>query len=249
MDGLDDFLNEGTTAAEPQIEAPEVEQQPETIGQPRDENGRFAPKGVETPQETAEPVTPTEQQGLPQEEFKGLKEERRKRQEAEQRLAAIEQQLKSLQEPAQAPPSLWEDEQGWQQHFGSQVAQQAAFNAKLDMSEMLARQSNPDFDDMKSRFLEMAQANPGLVNQALSDPHPWAKAYTLAKNAAKMEALGAVDVADLEAKIREQIKAEMAAQQPAAPAPQLPTSLADTQSARVAPAATQMLSLEDILSR
>jgi hypothetical protein len=226
--------------AEPEAEAPAAV---------RDEKGRFAPKGVE-PQETAEPVPPTEPvDKLPQADYAALKDERRKRQEAEARFQALEQQLQSLQqEPPAPPPSIWEDEQGWQQHFGSQVAQQAALNAKLDKSEMLARQNNADFDEMKARFLEMAQDNPAIVQQALSDPHPWAKAYTVAKNAAKMDELGAVDVADLEAKIEARIRAEMQAQ-PAAPVA-IPTSLADAGTARTGtPAAPTRLTLQDILGR
>jgi len=82
---------------------------------------------------------------------------------------------------------------------------------------MLARQANPDFDDIKTEFLKMAESNPALAQQALGDPHPWAKAYTIAKNARTMQELGATDVESMRAKLREEIMAEMAAQQPAAP--------------------------------
>lgn len=248
MDDLDDFLDQGTQPIEPTTtEAP----QPETIGQPRDESGRFAPKGVETPQETAEPVPPTGDK-LPPETFKGLKEEREKRQTLERELAELRNTIQSLQQPKEPPappPSIWEDEQGWQQHFGQNVVstavQQATLNAKLDMSEMMVRQANSDFDDMKAKFLEMASQNPSLTQQALADPHPWNKAYQIAKNAAKMEALGAVDVSELEAKIRAELEAKYAASQPQTT---LPTSLADAQSARSTAQQPQgLLSLEDIL--
>jgi hypothetical protein len=104
---------------------------------------------------------------------------------------------------------MWEDEQGWQNHFGSQVVQQASLNAKLDLSEMLTRRDNADFDDMKARFLEMAEQNPAIVQQALGDPDPWRKAYTIAKNAATMADLGATDLDTLKAKLREELLAEM----------------------------------------
>lgn len=182
-----------------------------TLEQPRDVSGRFASNetGVET-QETADPVPPTNK--LPQEDYKAIREEREKRQTLERELEALRKTVQSYQqpkEPAAPPPSVWEDEQAYGGHIVSTAVQQATFNAKLDMSEMMTRQANPDFEDMKAKFLEMASQNPSLQQQAIADPHPWNKAYQIAKNAAKMEALGAVDVSELETKIREQIMAEM----------------------------------------
>lgn len=246
MDELDDFLDQGTQTTEPTTEA----QQPETIGQPRDEAGRFAPKetGVE-PQETADTVPPTADK-LPPETFKGLKEEREKRQALERELEALKQQFQSNQQPPAPPPSIWEDDQAALSHVRDDAVatavQQATFNARLDMSEMMVRQANPDFEEMKAKFLQMAELNPTLRQQALADPHPWNKAYSIAKNAAKMEALGAVDVSELEAKIRAELEAKYAAQPPQAPT--LPTSLADAQSARSTASQPQgLLTLEDIL--
>ncbi len=242
MDHLDDFLNAGT---EPLVEpiAEDTAPEPETIGQPRDETGRFAPKpetGVETA--TADPVPPTE---LPPETFKGLKEEREKRQNLERELEALKQQFNAQQNPPAPPPSVWEDEQAWGGTLVDEAVQRATFNSNLNMSEFVVRQANPDFEEMKAKFLDMAALNPSLQQQALADPHPWNKAYTIAKNAAKMEALGAVDVADLETRLREQIRAEMAAQ----PAPALPTSLADAQSARSGSVTPPAFSFEDIFKR
>lgn len=242
MDDLDQFLDETNEPTETEVA------QPETIGQPRDETGKFAPKetGVE-PQETAESVPPT---GLPQETFKGLKEEREKRQAAESRLTALEAQLQSYQQPKEPPappPSVWEDEQAYGGHIVSTAVQQATFNAKLDMSEMMTRQANTDFEDMKAKFLEMAAQNPSLQQQALADPHPWNKAYQIAKNAVKMEALGAVDVSELEAKIRAELEAKYAAQPQAQVT--LPTSLAGAQSARGSAAQPSTFSFDDIFRR
>lgn len=253
MDDLDTFLDTGTKPAEVTTE-PEAAPPPETIGQPRDENGRFAPKqtGVE-PQEPvtadAEPVPPTGK--LPRDVYEPLKAVRDENKALKDRLAALEQQLQTPQQPKEPeapPPSIWEDEQGWQQHFGGQVAQQAAFNARLDMSEMLASQAHEDFDAVKAKFLEMAQGNPALAQQALQAKHPWEKAYQIAKNAETMAQLGATNLDELRAKLREEIAAEMKATPPAAPA--LPQSLADAQSAKgPASNAPQMLSLADIIGR
>src|SRR5690606_15697442 len=60
-----------------------------------------------------------------------------------------------------------------------------------------------------ARFLQMAEANPAIVQQALGDPDPWGKAYKIAKNAATMDELGATDLETLKAKLREEVMAEL----------------------------------------
>lgn len=252
MDGLDDFLDAGTTTA-----APEPEAAPETVtpDRPRDEHGRFAPKaetGVE-PEPTTEPeVPPTETKDqLPKEEYTALKAIRDENKGLKDTLASLQQQLQQLQapkEPPAPPPTIWEDEQGWQQHLQSQVLRQADQLSRINASEMAARAQNPDFQEMYDLFNDLAAQNPSIVQQAMADPHPWGKAYQIAKNHARMQELSAVDVSDLEAKLREQIKAELAAQQPTTPT--LPNSLADQQSARTGGAQPfTPPSLDDILRR
>lgn len=250
MDELDDILSgeeQPVEAVEPQTQ--EVEQQPEEPqGQPRGPDGKFAPKGND------EGAMPAPEKHVPIQSYQA---EKQKRQEWEERykadVEALRRELETLkqpQAPAAPPPSMWEDEQAWQQHFGGEVVttavQQATFNAKLDMSEMMARQAYTDFDDMKTEFVRMMQENPALQQQALSDPHPWQKAYQIAKNARTMNELGATNIDELKAKLLEQIKAEQAQQAPTATP--LPNSLADAQSARsnAAPAPAP-LTLEDIL--
>jgi hypothetical protein len=125
--------------------------------------------------------------------------------------------------------------------------QQATLNATLNMSEMMARKSNADFDDMKARFLTLGQSNPSLVQQALNDPDPWAKAYQIAKNAATMEELGATDLTALKAKMREELMAEMQAQP--APRSSVPASLTNERNVgtRSGPAWTGPKPLSELL--
>lgn len=232
---------------EQQIETPAeaVEAAPEPEAPARDEKGRFAPKGVE---ESVSP-TPVEE---PQFDHAAVIGERKRRQEAEERARALEAQLATFQNPPAPPPSIWEDDQGALDHVKNEAVatavQQATYSAKLDMSEMMVRQANPDFEEVKAEFLALAQQNPTLAQQALADPHPWNKAYQIAKNHRAMQELGSVNVAEMEAKLREKIMAEMQAKPPANP---LPNSLADAQSARGGgnPAAFQPYSLQDILGR
>lgn len=195
------------------IDAPVVEQPVEdseaAAQRERDERGRFAAKG----EDEGAPPAPEDNKA------KGLEAataaERRKRQEVEAELAAIRAELEAAKTPPPPAPDLWENPEGWQQHFGGQVVsqavEQASRNATLNMSEMLARQKHDDFDDVKGEFLALAEANPQLVQQALSDPHPWAKAYQIAKNHKTMSELGATDLDSVKAKLREEIMAEMAA--------------------------------------
>ncbi len=241
MDTLDNILSDEDIAEEATVEEA-VE--PVQEAQPRQPDGKFAPKG-ET--ESASPA-PVEE---PQFDHQAVIGERRRRQEAEAKLAEMEQRLQSLQTPPQPAPDMFEEPEGWQQHFRGDVVttavQQATLNAKLDMSEMMVRQAQPDFEDMKATFLELAKDNPVLVQQALNDPHPWNKAYQIAQNHKAMQELGATNVSDLEAKLREKIQAELAQQAPAQ-APSLPNSLADSQSSRTSAGAFKPPSLDDILN-
>jgi hypothetical protein len=252
MDEINDFLN-GESEAEVVAETPEPEETPEIVeadGPVRDEKGRFAPKG-ETPAEP-EVVSPTTEE--PKLEHPALIGERRRRQEAEARLEALEKQFQQIQNPPPPPPDMFDNPEGWQNQFGSQLVntavQQATLNAKLDMSEMMVRQSNPDFDDMKAAFLDLAKDNPTLAQQALADAHPWNKAYQIAKTHKTMQEVGATDVASLTAAIEARLRAELQAQNPATPAP-IPDTLADAQSARGSSASPVPVAptLDDILRR
>lgn len=222
---LDSILNEQPAEAAPVVEAaPEAE--PSDEGQPRGPDGKFLPKqtGVE-PEPTPEAAPPADK--LPPEEYKAIREEREKRQRLETELEALKQQFQQLQQPKEPPappPSVWEDEQAWGQHLTGQAVTEASFNAQLNTSEMLCRDRFDDFDDKKAKFLEMAKANPVIVQQALADPHPWRRAYQIVTNAARLEELGATDLDTLKAKMREEVLAEL--QQEQTPVqPQIPPSL------------------------
>jgi hypothetical protein len=228
MKSLDEILAGDGEAEEVVVEQPVTEAElpvVEAETRPRDENGRFAPKGVE---EGAPPAPPTDK--LPPEEYKALRAEREKRQAIEQELAQIRQQLSAVQNPPQPPPppiSVFEDEQGFGSQIVSQAVSQASLNAKLDMSEMMMRQATPDFEEMKQVFLSLMAENPALQQQALADPHPWNKAVQIARTHKTMQDIGATDLDTLKAKLREEIQAEMTAQMPATGRPVLPATLSN----------------------
>ncbi len=245
---LDDLLNDEDDFSEPAIEdtTPEV---------PRDDHGRFAAKtsGVEDEAPASEPSEPPSDK-LPPETFKGLREEREKRQALQAELEALKQQFQAVQNPPQAPappPSIWEDDQGALDHVKNEAittaVQQANFNSKLDMSEMMVRQANADFDEVKADFLALAQQNPTLAQQALADPHPWNKAYQIAKNHKAMQELGSTNVTELEAKLREKIMAEMQATAPVMPNIPQSLTMARNVGQRSGPGWSGPRSLDDLL--
>lgn len=217
---------------EPAIDPVEAAPEPDepTDGPARGPDGKFTSKqetGVEPQPETDADAGPPPDK-LPKEEYGALRAIRDENKGLKQQLEALQQQFQQAQQPKEPPPpppSIWEDEQGAFQHLGSQITQQASFNAALNTSEMLCRDRFDDFDEKKAKFLTMAQANPAIAQEALADAHPWRKAYQIASNAVKMEELGAVDLTDLETKMREKIMAEMQAGQTPVPQPTAPPSL------------------------
>jgi hypothetical protein len=258
MEGNIDILNDSEPTADlpddaeaVESEAP-VEAAPETADRPRGPDGKFVSKGEN------EGASPAPQEEASEYEGKATIGERRRRQEAEARIAALEAQLQQFQQaqqqqPPPPAPDLWEDTPGWQQHvtqeIGNNAAQFAAMNARLDTSEMLARDKFDDFDEVKAKFLELAQSNPMLVEEAKADAHPWRKAYQIAKNHERMQSLGAVDVTSLEAKLREQIKAELMAEAQNK-LPSAPPSISGDRSvaSRSGPAWSGPSSISDLLS-
>jgi hypothetical protein len=246
---LSELLNDEPSQAAPVAE-PAAEPAPQDAGQPRDEHGRFAQKG-DTDGASPAPVDE------PPFEHAAVKGERSRRQQAEQerdelrsRLEALERQSQPPQQPPAPPPSLWEDEQGWQHHFGNQVINASTTQSRIIMSEMLMSQQHPDFAEMKERYLQMERENPAIIPQVMSDPHPWSKAYQIAKNAKTMADLGATDLETLKAKMREELMAEMQAQQPAIPGrPALPPTLTSERSVggRTGPAWAGPASLDELL--
>jgi len=201
---LDNILADEPSEA-PVTEQEPVAEEPQTEDRPRDENGRFAKKG----EEGASPAPDDKN------EYDGAATlaERRKRQEAEARIATLEQQLQQIQNPPAPAPDMFADPEQWQGHFGSQVtqtaAQWAAQNAKFDASEMMAGQSHEDFDEMKATFLELAGQNPQMLAEVKAHRHPWERAYEIAKNHRGIAELGATNLTELEAKLREKIAAEL----------------------------------------
>lgn len=267
-DNLDDFLNgsEAVEAPEPvEVDTPA----PTEPTQPRDEQGRFAPKGETAPpatEPTTEPTAPPAVENTPQNiPPKALQEERRKRQELERRLADYEARFAQFEQPAQpqfqpqttqpAIPDRWEDPEGYDQYLIAQAEQRAAAAAEqrfiqrhLDISEQAARERHADFDEKLAVFQDLVAANPTLARKMTAHPDPAGFAYTTAAKAMEVEQYGTIDQL-VAAKVAEALAAAQPAPAPA-PVPTVPTTLADAQSAKASAAAPAgPPSLADILKR
>lgn len=246
---LDDILNGST----PEPSEPPVEeaQPPETIGQPRDDAGRFAAKETgETPQEAAEPVPPTEQPS-DQGQYAALKDERRKRQDLERQLAEMRDQISRPQPQPEPPADFWEDPQSFMarqfEQFGNQFRERLRHEQqieRIDVSEASARSKYADYDDAFHAFRQAVETNPALAQQMMQSGDPAEFAYRKGRTALELERVGSID--DLlkaeRAKWEAEVKAVM-------PAPTFPSTTATDGSvgARSGPAWSGPKSMDDLL--
>lgn len=278
---LDSVLNgnEPTVAAEP-IEAPAAveipaepvvapeptAEQPET-GQPRDEKGRFAPKG-----ETQEGASPAPANDPPL-DHAALLGERRRRQEAETRAKELEARIASFQQPqpqAQAPQApqpapfefnedlYWSNPaqflQGFAQNIRNGILQEVRQSAPtliqeqlLDRSEALARARYEDYSEASAAFRNAAVVNPQLREKLLSQADPAEFAYQEGKRLLEMANYGSTNEY-IEAEVARRLAAAQPVQQQ--PAPVIPVSLADAPaSGPVGEAPVRPMSLNDIIGR
>jgi hypothetical protein len=259
---IGDILN-GEPEAEPETVAEQVEEQPEaaealeTIERPRGPDGKFIPKeptGVQEQETPAEPVPPTEPTDrLPQAEYAALRDERRKRQELEQRLQALETQRLHAAQPKAPDVDFWDDPQTFLakqfDQFSDQMMQR--FTAKqqverLDASEAAARSKYPDYDEKFEAFHQAVQLNPKLAQELARASDPGEFAYSRGKTALEIEKAGSIDA--LIQSERAKWEAEMRAViQPTATLP--PTTAGDSSvGARTGPAWAGPKPLGDILS-
>jgi hypothetical protein len=263
MGDLDGFLkgNEAeeveTPEAEPETpetpEMPETPEAPEAKAetQPRGPDGKFVSKGETKPEEPPAASSP-EATPEPQLDHAALIGERRRRQEAEDRLRALEAQLQQqpkFQQPAEAP-DVFADPDGYTRWVAQQAAQQAEAQAyerfQYQRIEMAAQQfapTVPDYAEKVQVFEQMAQANPSLMQELYRAANPAEYAYNTAKTQIEINQYGGLEGL-IKARVQEALKAQVPAP---TPAPPVPDTLAVEQSARAPAAGHQPPSLEEIL--
>ena len=194
---------------------------------------------TETPETTPEPEQTEQQDSPPESEtvpLAAVKDERSKRQAAEEtsrnlerQLAEMQGQLKVLnqqnQPPEQEAPEL-DEERFFADPVGelkriqdlakssaqeaTKAAQNSVLTARLQQSEIGMRRYKEDFMEKKAHFQEMALKDNTLVVKMLQEPDPWEFAYQEAEKDMTFSQTGNMD--DLKASIREELKAEVLAE-------------------------------------
>jgi len=203
---IDDILNEPTAEA---TEQTTIVDPPSDIADPpsgrlRDEHGRFTKQetGVAEPAPAvtaAESAPPAEQvDQLPPAEYAALKDERRKRQELERRLDAMQQQL--TMKPQQPIPEFWDDPDTHlarrdERLVGSivQQLQQEQRIERLNLSEAAARDKYADYPEKFAAFEQAVQLNPRLAQEMAMASDPGEFVYSRGKTALEIERHGSID--------------------------------------------------------
>lgn len=216
---------------------------------PRDERGRFAAKaepeaepetGVTAAQATepepqAEvPPTPAVEQEPERIPLSALKDERAKRQQLEQELAAYRAQIQQHHqpqpqqpahqaEPDEAPDPIV-DPVGYAQWVEGNVLGRIN-EQRVRQSAQAARTRYQDFDHAVTTFQQMAAANPVLEQMMLQQPDPAEWAYRTAKTHLEVAQYGNLEAA-VEARVAAALEQKLAEFQAKAAKPAIPASLA-----------------------
>lgn len=213
---LDEILNQNTETVdlnppEPEAEGsaeqpegnPEAKSKPETGDKP-DQDGTPPPEGSEQDKKA---------DADPQEAFKKAAiDERRKRQATEQRIAALEEQLRQATQGMQKAPDMFEDPEGFSQ-WQDQKRQHDLTQMKLAMSESMFRDSleqqgkADEFEEAAEYFKAETQRNPALVQQMLNHPNPAKFVYQTGMRFKSLEEIG--DPASYRARIEQETEARL----------------------------------------
>jgi hypothetical protein len=264
MDNLDDFLKTDEPVEAVETEAPEAEapaepteEQPApTAERPRGPDGKFIPKGETPATEPEDGASPAPQEAPL--DHAALIGERRRRQEAEQRIAEYEARFAQMQQPQvqQAPqgaPDMFEDPEGYTRYVAAQaaeVARQEAYGQfqyqRIDTAARQFAPTVPDYAEKVQVFQQMAQSNPALLQELFRANNPAEYAYNTAKTQLEISQYGGLEGL-IKARVEEALKAQPPAT-PTAPSP-IPETLADAQSARGSSASFTVPTLDDILKR
>lgn len=193
---LDDVLS--GKAEEPVTQDAGVsEPEPKAEAQPEPDVTNEAP----TPDANKEPAEPKEEWTKA-----AVLDERRKRQALERDLAAMRKAAE--QQPKR--PDVFEDPDGAFRHEREQFAQQI-HATRLELTQELMRDAHTDYDELESEFIDLAKANPFLLQQLQQARNPARFAYETAKKARDAAALQDVGKlrADIEAKIRAELEEKL----------------------------------------
>lgn len=151
--------------------------------------------------------------------LRAMEEERGKRQKLEREFAELQQRIAAATPPP-PKPDLFGDPEGYQKAQDEKESrlraemEQNTVKTKLEVSEIVARQRYPDFQEKATIFAQMVQAQPALYQQLVQQFDPAEFAYKTAKAAMDQyewqQSGGAEGMRKkVEAEIRAKIEAEL----------------------------------------
>lgn len=231
----EDSKEEKPEAEEPKAEteeAPEKAESEEQVQEPEPE------EPAKSEDDSAESEPEEEPKTVP---LAALHEERDKHRDTRKRFDDLAEQMGQLlphlsklgqpekkDEPEEAAPNFSEDPEGFVTHALGKIQsgyQTDLATAVMTVSENAARARHEDYDDMLGEFAKLTKDHPVLKVQVRQQPDPAEWAYQVAKQHKEHAEIG--DPVAYRAKLREELLAEIQAEQPdETPAP-IPKSLAN----------------------
>lgn len=203
LDSMDKLpTREAVEELKPEPETEEVEEE-EEVEQPE-------PETVE--QQATSTVATESKESAGQKA--GMLAERKKRQESDAKVRALEAKLKEIEArqtaaTRQTPVNFYENPEQYVQEAVRSV-QEAHFNAlQADM-----REQHEDFDEVAELVLEAAKTNPQLQHQVLTAGNPARELYRVGKALAEAQRQAELmkDPEGYKASIRDELKAELLAE-------------------------------------
>ena len=134
--------------------------------------------------------------------LRAMEEERRKRQELERRLAAVEKP-----KTEDAPKTFWDDPEGALAKHRAEIAAQTT-NARLNTAEMIGRERHKDFDEKVAVFGKLLGETPGLYERWMAAHDPGEFAYVTADRHLKLEQAGSIEALSEKIRKEERLKLE-----------------------------------------
>ena len=232
MSELDAFLDGDVIEDDATVETEEVEEVLDEAEETEESEESTESEGATTAQpESEETTTDPEAKNLDWAKVAYL-DEKRKRQELEKRLEALESGGK--QQEQGKGPDLFENPE--------EYLQNRELRLKADISREMMMEARPDYKEKEDLFIALAKDDPTLVVKLRNAPNPAKFAYETATKHKALEEIGDP------VKYREKIKAELIAELSKS-APKKKPSLANTTSVGGGVSSGGDQTLEDILGR
>lgn len=192
MGSLDDILQgateEQTTVLDTEIETDtktesETEAETETKTEADQGDATGETKAEDAAKESATPAPKDELKTVPMD---ALLDERRKRQELEHRLQALE-----AGKPAEEDkPSFFEDPEAALKNLRQEI-EAGRIDDRVNLSVEFAKSRHDDFEDVMGKaWPNLVRSNPEIMNAAAQSPNPGEYAYQACKRALVMQEVG-----------------------------------------------------------